>query len=158
MTRRLKSVRNKYLCNNCFDQNYLIECACGCGKIISRYGKNFLRKYFLKGHANKFKDFSKYRKGINTHNYRFGRYNHNNYWILTGFYGYTNADKKGVIREHIYNFQEYHQCSLLPWGVVHHIIPVTEDYCNNMPWNLMGMMKGKHFKLHRAVKKTRFIL
>ncbi len=113
-----------------------------------------MKRDFIKGHANRLKDFSKYRKGMYCHSYRFGRYKHSHgYWILTNMYGYTNADKKGTIREHIYNFQEYYQCSLLPWGVVHHIIPITKDYCNNMIWNLMGMTRSQHMKLHKAIKK-----
>lgn len=156
MTRRLKSIRNKYFCNNCCDQNWIIECECGCGKSIGRYGKNFLIKKFSKGHNKKFADFSYMKKGINNHNWKFGRYKKSNgYWILSSMYGYTNADKRGRIREHIYFFQEYYQCSLLPWGVVHHIIPVSKDYCNNMIWNLMGMTKGKHFQLHRTINRNK---
>ena len=156
MTRRGRPIRNKYFCKKCSDRNWLIECACGCGRLIGRYGKNFLIKKFLKGHANKFKDFSKYPKGVNSHSYRFGRYKQSHgYWVLTGFYDYINANKKGQIREHIYNFQEYYQCSLLPWGVVHHIIPISKDYCNNMMWNLMGMTRSQHFQLHRKINKTK---
>jgi hypothetical protein len=118
-----------------------------------------MKRDFIKGHGNRLKDFSKYPKGIDSHSYKFGRYKQSHgYWILSSMYGYTNADKKGTIREHIYFFQEYYQCSLLPWGIIHHIIPVTRDYCNNMPWNLMGMMKGQHFRLHKTIKKTKFIL
>jgi len=148
MTRRLKSIRNKYFCYNCYDQNYLIECACGCGGVLNKYGKNFIKKLFIKGHNNKFRDMSTASKGMNHFRYKFGRYKYKNYWILTGMKNYPNANKKGRILEHVYNYQEYHKCCLLPWGVVHHIIPVSRDYCNNMPWNLMGMTRSQHMRLH----------
>jgi hypothetical protein len=45
-------------------------------------------------------------------------------------------------------FQEYYQCCMLPWGVVHHKDPVRKGYCNNMIWNLEGMMRSKHTEIH----------
>lgn len=150
MTRRVKSIRNKYFCLRCFDQNWLIECECGCGEILSRYDKFYMKRSFIKGHSNRLKDFSKYRKGINHHNYKFGRYkNQKGYWILTGMFEYINADIRGRIREHIYFYQEYHKCCMLKWGVVHHI---DENKENNMPWNLMGMMRSNHMSLHKSKK------
>jgi hypothetical protein len=79
-----------------------------------------------------------------------GRKLDRNYWMLF-MPEYRTVDKHGYVYEHVYFYQEYYQCSLLPWAVVHHIIPVSKDYCNNMIWNLMGMTRSQHFRLHETI-------
>lgn len=62
---------------------------------------------------------------------------------------YFSAEKSGSVREHVYFYQEYHKVCVLKWAVVHHIDPVTPNYCNNMPWNLQTMMRGEHIGMHK---------
>jgi HNH endonuclease/NUMOD3 motif len=47
----------------------------------------------------------------------------------------------GYVREHRRIYEEIHKCTLLPWGVVHHI---DGDRGNNDPDNLVAMMKSHH--------------
>lgn len=88
--------------------------------------------------------------GSGNYNWRGGRYFINGYWILH-LPNYPYSDKNGNVPEHVYFYQQYHKCCMLPWGVVHHIIPVKEGG-SNMPWNLQGMTRSKHMKLHNPKK------
>lgn len=143
MIKRSGRTKNKYFCNNCIDRNYLIECECGCGEIIFRYNERSKLMRFKYGHAN---------KGSNNGQYKGGRKKHENYWMLL-MPQYFSSEKSGYVKEHVYFFQEYYQCCLLPWGIVHHIIPVSEDYCNNMIYNLMGMTNKQHTILHSKFRE-----
>ena len=141
---------NKSFCKNCNDRNWLIECSCGrCGQVLSRTDERYRIRNHLYGH------YQKERKGELNNFYKYGRFKKDNYWILSGFYGYPNASKDGKIREHVYFYQEYHKVCMLPWAVVHHIEPVTEDYCNNMSWNLEAMMKSEHTRMHYPYQHTK---
>jgi len=133
---------NKYFCNKCKDKNFLIECACGCEEVIFRYGNNrSLRLYKKYHHMN----------GQNSFNWNGGiKYSHNYRYIHMP--DYFSVQNNGYVAEHIYVFQEYNKCCILPWAEVHHIDPVREGYCNNMPWNLMGLTKAQHRTLDRTKK------
>jgi hypothetical protein len=124
-------------------KGYYKHCECGCGyliKCIKRNGK-FVR--FVSGHN---------KKGINNPNWKGGRYldKLNGYWMLY-IPDYFSADERGFMREHVYFYQEYHKVCVLPWAVVHHI---DENKQNNMPWNLQGMTRKQHTKLHNPKLDT----
>ncbi len=107
-----------------------------------------------RGEIAKFKNGhnSYLRKGDKHPSWKYGRIvDKNGYWSLL-MPDYFSSYDSGYVLEHIYNFQEYNKCCLLPWGVVHHIIPVTKDYCNNMPWNLEGMTNKQHTSYHHKYK------
>lgn len=70
-----------------------------------------------------------------------------NYWLLY-MPTYYKANKSGYVYEHVYFYEQYNKCCILPWGNTHHIEPVTPEYCNNMPWNLQCMMARDHTSLH----------
>lgn len=115
------------------------RCACGkCNYLIPVLKNNGQFAKYKHGHAP---------NGENHYEWKGGRVKYGDYWFLY-MPNYYHAWKKGYVAEHIYVFQEYNKCCLLSWGVVHHIDPVTPDYCNNMPWNLQGMMKSQHSKMH----------
>ena len=137
---------NKYFCNKCKDRNYLIECGDGCGKIIFRRNrKGRFRRYINNHYANTL--IGKIGSG-----WKGGRTKYKDgYWKIF-LPEYYKSDSNGYIKEHIYFYEQYYQCCLLPWGVVHHIIPVSEDYCNNMIYNLMGMTRSEHISLHQKGK------
>ena len=98
---------------------------------------------------NKKGRFAKFKNGHGKWNN--GRSKCGNYWLIY-MPKYFSSYIDGYILEHIYNFQEYYKCCLLPWAHIHHIEPVTKDYCNNMPWNLQGMMHDKHISSHQLGK------
>lgn len=113
-------------------------CNCGCGGVT-----NFYRgrpRQFIIGHHGKGK------VGINAYAWKGGRHQIGDYWnlLLPEYFG---ADSRGYILEHVYNFQEFNKCCLLPWGQVHHIIPVNKGG-SNMPWNLEGVTAKQHQLIH----------
>jgi hypothetical protein len=63
---------------------------------------------------------------------------------------YPRAEKNGYVAEHIYVYQEYNKVCILPWAEIHHLDAVREGYCNNMSWNLIGVMKAAHRTLDRT--------
>ena len=63
---------------------------------------------------------------------------------------YPRAEKDGYVAEHIYVYQEFNKVCLLPWAEIHHLDPVREGYCNNMPWNLIGVTAWEHRTLDRT--------
>lgn len=139
---------NKYFCNRCKDRNWLIECGCGvCGEILSRTDNKYRIRNHIYGH------YQKQRIGELNPTWKGYRRKIGNYWHLF-IPDYFSSDKQGYIDEHVYNYQEYYKCCLLPWTVVHHIDPVTKDYCNNMPWNLTTMMRGEHVSYHNKTTRV----
>lgn len=115
-------------------------CKCGCKTLIRIMNKHGRIKHYEIGHywMGKF--------GIDNKGWKGGRYKDNHgYWTLNMPH-YFSANSFGKVREHIYNFQEYHKCCMLKWGVIHHI---DENKENNMPWNLQGMMWAKHSSIHQ---------
>src|SRR5688500_9238700 len=125
-------------------KGYYKFCQCGCRSLIPCFSSN--------GRFRKFK--SRYHiKGSNNNNWKGGRRLEKDGYAILQLPNYFSSKKDGHVFEHIYFYQEYHKCCMLKWGVVHHIIPVSKYYCNNMPWNLMGMTKSQHQKLHRKFQK-----
>lgn len=137
-----------------FESFILGFCNCGCGTEIDIISSHYLRRYCVghngRGENNYF--YGKNQKGPECVNWKGGRRKSRNYWLLW-LPEYPTTRKDGCILEHIYFFQEYHKCCMLPWGVVHHIDPVRKNYCNNMPWNLQGMTRSQHDNYHSSQKK-----
>ncbi len=113
-------------------------CECDCGEWISVINKRGELARFKSGHNN---------KGERNPRWNNGRKKDGNYWMLL-MPDYFSSDKKGYVYEHIYFYEQYHKCCMLPWGEVHHIEPVTKNYCNNMVWNLEGMTHRQHMVIH----------
>lgn len=143
---------NKYFCLNCKDKNYLIQCTCGtCNEVIFKRSKYNVERKYIKGHERrgKYLDLSANWKG--------GRRKDRDGYVLLYMPDYFSSNKSGYVSEHVYFYQEYHQCCVLKWSSIHHIIPISRDYCNNMPWNLMGMTTSQHRRLELTGKKYRSI-
>ena len=115
------------------------RCGCNCGKLINIVDKRGRPREFLKNHDKIGKQFLFAKKGENHYNWKGGRKLSNNYYFLY-IPEYYRSDSLGYVAEHIYFYEQYHKVCILPWIVVHHIIPVSKGYCNNMPWNLMIML------------------
>lgn len=77
-----------------------------------------------------------------------GRFKKGNYWMLTGYYDHPNSDKRGRIFEHIFVMSQYLGRPLKKGEFVHHIDPVTKDYCNNDILNLQLVSRSEHNKIH----------
>lgn len=70
-------------------------------------------------------------------------------WVY-GCSWHPNADKRGRLRKHVYNFTVRDGklfCCMLKWGVVHHKVPIKEGGTNDLE-NLEGKMRGKHKSDH----------
>jgi hypothetical protein len=141
MTKDSVNTSNKYFCTKCRDQNYLIECKCGrCDKIIFKRDNHRRIREYAHNHHHFGENHPKWNNGIT--------YSRNYRYILMP--DYPRAEKDGYVAEHIYVYQEYNKVCILPWAEIHHIDPVREGYCNNMPWNLIGVMKAAHRTLDRT--------
>jgi hypothetical protein len=115
-------------------------CECECGTLITCTNKKSKLGRFVVGHniiGKKGKDHPMYKHGKYVDNYPVIRIN-------------------GIqIRTHVYVFQEYYQCCMLPWGEVHH---KDGDIHNFDITNLEGYTHGSHKRIHMmgnkyAVKK-----
>jgi len=128
--------------------NNIKLCECGCGnptKIHRGKPRRFLDHHYAKTMIGK--------RAIG---WKGGRRKDKEGYYFLFIPDYYRSDINGYVREHIYFYEQYYNCCILPWGVVHHIIPVSKDYCNNMIYNLMGMTIKQHISLHKkGVKKDR---
>jgi hypothetical protein len=83
-------------------------CNCGCGKKTKIVDNKI--KHYIKGHRGK----------NNNIEIKIRRNKIGDYYILH-IPNYFSSNNSGGVYEHIYIYQEYHKCCMLPWGVVHHI-------------------------------------
>lgn len=119
-------------------KGYYKYCQCGCKYLIPIVKKNGEFTRFKHGHQN---------RGQNHGKWKNGRKKVGNYWYIWVPDEY-NMNLGEYIREHVYFYEQYHKCCILPWTDIHHIESVTSDYCNNMPWNLQAMMKSEHTRMN----------
>lgn len=64
---------------------------------------------------------------------------------------HPQAQGKGYVREHRLVYEEYYNCCLLPWILIHHINGDTTD---NRIENLEPMTKPNHQILHLTIDKS----
>ncbi len=144
---------SKYNCTKCLDKNYIIECKCGCGDILTRCGKSksFKPREFIFNHHMNLDEFKVDQNGEKGNNWSGGEYFHrgDGYWYVKKT-NHPNSQKDGYIRKHVYIFTEYYKCCMLKWGVVHHINEIKTD---NDIENLQGMMRKGHGKHHNLGKQ-----
>lgn len=123
-------------CFRCHDKNFLIECACRCGRIIfERYRTSNHKRKYIKGHQSRRELHYDYK----------GR--------IVNRYGYVSlfrpdhhfADKNGYVREHRIVWEKHHKACLLRWASVHHQNSIKDD---NRIQNLHAMMSRHHKILH----------
>jgi hypothetical protein len=110
-------------------------CVCGCNILISIIDKKGRPRNYKLGHHT---------KGINNYHWK-GLTNHTQGYNNLSKPGYFSSYKDGRVLEHVYIYQEYYKCCMLPWGVIHHI---DRNRKNNDINNLQGMMRRDHQSLH----------
>ena len=120
------------------------KCECNCGELIPFLRSDYKPARYKLGHYLKTVDQS----GMKHHNYKNGMYDDNNGYVRLLAPNYISSYDDGYCLIHVYVFQEYHQCCMLPWGDVHHI---DGDKKHNMSYNLMGMMHDEHARLTNTV-------
>lgn len=108
-------------------------CACGCGQ---QCVKRFKRGHNIKREGNPIwkGGLTKTKEG---------------YWLIR-VPDYYSVRANGYVLLHIYIFEQYYQCCMLPWGHVHHI---DGNKDNNDISNLMGVMASTHAILHNIGNK-----
>lgn len=138
------------VCDNCYRYNHqrkrqaeapLILCADGCGEMIPSIN--------LKGKPQRFKDNS-HRRRENTSQWKGGRWQDDRgYWyIYSPDHPFRTSD--GYVLEHRLVMEKHIGRYLKKSEIVHHIIPVTSEYCNNDISNLMLLSSQKeHGQQHR---------
>lgn len=149
ITRKNTKNKHKYFCQNCKDTNWLIECADGCGKVISRYGKNYAIKKFYKNHTNLGKNHHNYGKLKRENNPRWkgGKWQDDDgYWHIKKP-DHPFCDSKGYVVRHRLVYEEYYNCILLPWVDIHHIIPIKEGGTDDIE-NLLPITRNNHISIH----------
>lgn len=111
-------------------------CECGCGESIpirNKWGKKCKFKF---GHQN---------RGSNNGMFK-GRIKQNGYYLIY-IPNHHFSSKSKYVLEHRLIYELYHQCSLLPWAVIHHINGVKTD---NRIENLMALPdQSFHLRIHR---------
>jgi hypothetical protein len=120
-------------------------CKCGCGQEIgvlySKHRTNLLRTY-INGHNSRGK------RNLGT--FKGGRLiDPHGYIIILYDKKHLRADRDGYVREHILIYEDYHQCCMLDWGIIHH---KDENRQNNSIDNLEGMTRGQHNTIHKKGK------
>lgn len=128
-----------------FESFILGYCKCGCGKPLPRIRTSKCLVKYILGHTWKGRK-RKIRMGMDSNGWKLGRSKRGKYWVV-------RINGKHVL-EHVYFFEQYYKCCMLPWGEVHHIDPVRKGYCNNMIWNLQGMTKSQHRSHHNPSLDT----
>ena len=118
-------------------------CACGCGELSSAVDRRGRPRRFIWGHDNKFK------LGHENPAWIGGRHNDSKGYPMIKCVGHPKADAQGYVYEHVLVMENYYQCCMLKWGVVHHINEIRTD---NRPENLQGMMRYQHSSLHHKAK------
>ena len=152
ITRKNTKIKDKYFCLNCKDTNWLIECGDGCGKLISRCGKNYLIRKFYKNHRN---------LGINHHNYGGLKGSNNPFWKggkwqdRDGYWhiyspNHPLKDKDGCVLKHRLVYEQFYSVCLLPWIDIHHI---DENKQNNNINNLLPVTRSEHMRIHMIGNK-----
>lgn len=132
-------------------------CHCGCGEEIQNL-RNRTNPYLIKFKRNHHWRLSKNKRdqrGEKNSRWKGGVYFDDGYWILTGKGDHPNSQKSdGHIPRHVYNYTVRDGelfCCMLPWGRVHHIIPVKEGGSDDLE-NLEGMILNKHISHHHKGK------
>ena len=120
-------------CRNCNDKSWLIECACGCGGIISRYSKHTQLQKYIKNHGN----------GLA--NYKGGRHPDKDGYMLILKKGHHRSNTEGYVREHILVYEDHYKCCIIPGAVIHHINKIRDD---NRIENLELMFNSSHTYHH----------
>lgn len=146
------TVSNKII--KVFESFVLGYCKCGCNEqIISIRSKNRGElKFYNHGHCKKSQFNINHtcvgRKGSNNYNWKGGEYFDGKYWFIK-VPDHPFANYKGYIKRSRYNYEQAHNCILLPKSVIHHKDKNTQ---NDSIDNLQPFVNnGLHIK-HTLIK------
>jgi hypothetical protein len=133
-------VTNTKKCRNCYDRNFLVECACCCGSVITERDNNSRLRIFKLGHHSRL-DKYKHRispSGKNHYNWRGGR------WLSNG-YAYISIGHHERKPEHIIIMENHLGRRLTPNELVHHKNGIKDD---NRLENLELLTRQTHPPIH----------
>lgn len=127
-------------------------CACGCGAEIKIKAFNNIHLIkFVRNHHFRLDKNKRNQWGENNTSWKGGRYLHKSsgHWYVLRPDN-KHADKNGYVGEHVIVFEEYYNCCMLPWAIVHHINEIKTD---NRIENLQGMVRNRHISYHQTKRK-----
>lgn len=122
----------------------MIKCKCGCSELITEYD-NWGRKHYYKHGHNKARLGSIGLRGSKNPNWQGGK--------ATNWAGYRLIMRNGKWKRlHRFIYEQYYNCSLLPWIDLHHINGNRKD---NRIDNLQPLTHGQHSTLtHKGIPKS----
>ena len=140
--RKLKARRNKYLCQNCKDQSWIIECQCldpDCHEVLTRFDRWHTERSTIKGHYPKKRQSHRKANGwINKDGYRM-------IWIFD-----EERKKLRRVLEHRYVYEQYYNIKLKTEELLHH---KDGNKLNNNVFNLHKMNFEDHSSMHNTKNK-----
>ena len=124
-----------------------VYCECGCQRTLPKYDKTqkgYIRR-FINGHNG---------RGKNHWNYKGRTYTSNGYikLLIPDYYSAV----RGYVLEHRYVYEQYYNCCILPWIIIHHKNKIRDD---NRIENLQPMTQSEHVIYHLTIDMSdRFCL
>ena len=139
---------NLKVCNNCRLKNWLIECECRCGELLTYRNKQGYKRRFIKGHENRG------RSGDRANNWRGGRHPDTFGYIMIYKPEHPFADNHGCVREHRLIMEKHLGRYLTKQEEIHHI---DGNKKNNEISNLLLTDRSNHARIEFTGNKYRLI-
>lgn len=143
---RFMKITAKELCQGCYSINInkkkheespLIECGCGCQKLIHNISETGRPVKYIKGHQPFDEKHWSWKGYYFSHGYKY---------VFAPYHPFTNFRR--CVREHRLIYEQHYNCCLLPWIEIHH---KNRDKLDNRIENLLPVTTSEHLELERII-------